>query len=120
MIRAIISRFGFFQISGFLIRELTKATPRINECARLYEILLAHRVYAASISTIRQILDSFVRILNTRPAIGDPLQLTAVAFHPRLRSQTALRFSQQKRGDHTPKVVAPSVCQAMRPREWPN
>jgi hypothetical protein len=65
------------------------ATSGINECARLYEIPLAHRVHAAFISTIRQIFDSFVTILNTRPAIGDPLQLTAVAFHPRLRSQTA-------------------------------
>ena len=69
-----------FRFRVFLIRELTRATSRINECARLFEILLAHRVYAAFISTIRQILDSFVRILNTRPAIRDPLELTAVAF----------------------------------------
>jgi len=69
-----------FRFRFFLIRELTRVTSRINECARLYEILLAHRVYAAFISTICQILDSFVRILNTRPAIRDPLQLTAVAF----------------------------------------
>jgi hypothetical protein len=93
MIWAIISRFGFFQISFFLIRELSRATPRINECARLYEIPLAHRVHAAFISTIRQNLDSFVRILNTRPAIGDALQLTAVVFHPRLRSAPAQKIT---------------------------
>jgi hypothetical protein len=46
--------------------------------ARLYEIFLAHRVHAAFI----------VRILNTRPAIGDQ-RIAAIAFHPRLRNQTA-------------------------------
>jgi len=54
MIWAIISRFGFFQISVSLIRELTRATSGINECARLYEILLAHRAHTA-------LLPQFVR-----------------------------------------------------------
>jgi len=40
----------------------------------------AHRADETFISTIRQILDSFVRILNTRSVIGHSLQPTAV--HP--------------------------------------
>src|SRR5262249_34972226 len=40
--------------------------------------LFAHRAKGAFISTIRQILYSFVRILNTPLAIGHSLQPTAV------------------------------------------
>jgi hypothetical protein len=41
-------------------------------------ILFAHHAHGVLTSTIRQILNSFVRILNTRSAIGHSLQPTAL------------------------------------------
>ena len=43
-----------------------------------WSILFADRAREAFIGTIRQILDSSVKILNTRSAIGRSLELTAV------------------------------------------
>ena len=45
---------------------------------RIFVLLFAQDAHRAFTSTIRQILNSFVRILNTRSAIGSLAQPTAV------------------------------------------
>jgi hypothetical protein len=80
MICAIITRFDLFQISGFSIRELTRGISSANECARPMNSFCTTAPPGVFIGTIRQILDSFVRILNTRSAIM-PLARHFTALH---------------------------------------
>jgi hypothetical protein len=76
---AIIRRFAFFQISGFfqygnlLAQHLEQTNARGPD-----EFFSRTMPTEPLISTICQILNSFVTILNTRSAIGHSLQPTAV------------------------------------------
>lgn len=64
---AIIRRFGFFQISGFFQSGNLRVEHLAQTNARgLMNSFRTTRAHGAFISTIRQILYSFVKILNTR------------------------------------------------------
>jgi hypothetical protein len=79
MTRAVIRQFGFFQISVFfdpgnvLGENLKKMNAR-----GLMNFFSQTEPHGDFICTIRQILYSFVRILNTRSAIGHSFQPAGV------------------------------------------
>jgi hypothetical protein len=81
MTRAITRCFGFFDISVFVSsRGLTSEPSGANKCAKPDEFF-SHALRAEFlVSTIRQNLYSFVRILNTSSTIGHSVQPTAVHF----------------------------------------